>query len=88
MAIGSPLVKPGETPPGNVAASRASAICILVGSPALFELEYRILRKTKMAHSVCKSVAYAAVYQNTAIGFRPDRPISFHVCASDPNQIR
>jgi uncharacterized protein len=38
----------------NVATSRASALCILVGSPALFEPECRTPQQIKMANGFCR----------------------------------
>ncbi len=38
----------------NVATSRARALCILVGSPALFEPECRTPRQMKMADGFCR----------------------------------
>ena len=38
----------------NVATSRASALCILVGSPALFEPECRTPLQMKMANGFCR----------------------------------
>ena len=38
----------------NVATSRASAACILVGSPALFEPECRTPLQMKMANGFCR----------------------------------
>ena len=38
----------------NVATSRAKALCILVGSPALFEPECKSPRQMKMANGLCR----------------------------------
>ena len=38
----------------NVATSRAMAMCILVGSPALFEPDCRTPRQMKMANGFCR----------------------------------
>ena len=38
----------------NVATSRARALCLLVGSPALFEPECRTPRQMRMANGFCR----------------------------------
>ncbi len=43
----------------NVATSRAKALCILVGSPALFEPECRTPRQMKMANGFCRFLEMA-----------------------------
>jgi uncharacterized protein len=43
----------------NVATSRARALCILVGSPALFEPECRTPRQMKMANGFCRFLELA-----------------------------
>lgn len=43
----------------NVATSRALALCILVGSPALFEPECRTPRQMKMANGFCRYLELA-----------------------------
>lgn len=43
----------------NVATSRAKALCILVGSPALFEPECRTPRQMKMANGFCRYLELA-----------------------------
>ena len=43
----------------NVATSRALAMCILVGSPALFEPECRTPQQMKMANGFCRYLELA-----------------------------
>jgi uncharacterized protein len=43
----------------NVATSRAKAMCILVGSPALFEPECRSPKQMRMANGFCRYVEFA-----------------------------
>lgn len=43
----------------NVATSRALALCVLVGSPALFEPECRTPRQMKMANGFCRYLELA-----------------------------
>jgi uncharacterized protein len=43
----------------NVATSRARALCILVGSPALFEPECRTPRQMRMANGFCRYLELA-----------------------------
>ena len=38
----------------NVATSRARALCILVGSPALFEADCRTPRQMRLANGLCR----------------------------------
>ena len=38
----------------NVATSRAQALCILVGSPALFEPDCRTPRQMRLANGLCR----------------------------------
>jgi uncharacterized protein len=45
----------------NVATSRAKALCILVGSPALFEPECRTPRQMKLANGFCRYRELASV---------------------------
>jgi superfamily I DNA and/or RNA helicase len=45
----------------NVATSRARCICIIVGSPALFEPECRTPRQRKMANAFCRYLVLATV---------------------------
>jgi uncharacterized protein len=45
----------------NVATSRAKALCVLVGSPALFRPECRTPRQMKMANGFCRYRELAAV---------------------------
>ena len=45
----------------NVATSRARALCILVGSPALFSPECRSPRQMKMANGFCRYRELATV---------------------------
>ncbi|CAN5323536.1 TM0106 family RecB-like putative nuclease [soil metagenome] len=49
----------------NVATSRARALCILVGSPTLFEPECRTVRQMKMANGFCR---YLELAQTVAEG--------------------
>ena len=44
----------------NVATSRARALCVLVGSPALFEPECRTPKQMKMANGFCRYIELAA----------------------------
>ena len=43
----------------NVATSRARAVCILVGNPALFEPECRTPHQMKMANGFCRYLELA-----------------------------
>lgn len=45
----------------NVATSRAKAMCILVGNPALFEPECRAPRQMKMANGFCRYLELAQI---------------------------
>ena len=45
----------------NVATSRAKAMCILVGNPALFEPECRTPRQMKMANGFCRYLELAEI---------------------------
>jgi uncharacterized protein len=45
----------------NVATSRAKALCILVGSPALFEPECRTPRQMRRANGLCRYLELATV---------------------------
>jgi uncharacterized protein len=45
----------------NVATSRASALCVLVGSPALFEPECRTPRQMQRANGLCRYLELAGV---------------------------
>jgi uncharacterized protein len=45
----------------NVATSRARALCILVGSPALFQPECRTPRQMKMANGFCRYLELARI---------------------------
>jgi len=45
----------------NVATSRASALCVLVGSPALFEPECRTPRQMRPANGFCRYLELARV---------------------------
>ena len=47
----------------NVATSRALALCILVGNPALFEPECRTPRQMRMANAFCRYLELADVVQ-------------------------
>jgi hypothetical protein len=38
----------------NVATSRAKCVCIMVGSPALFEVECRTPRQAQLANAFCR----------------------------------
>jgi superfamily I DNA and/or RNA helicase len=42
----------------NVATSRAKCICIVVGSPALFEAECRTPRQMQLANAFCRYLAH------------------------------
>ena len=44
----------------NVATSRARALCILVGAPALFEPECRTVKQMKMANGFCRYLELAS----------------------------
>jgi predicted RecB family nuclease len=44
----------------NVATSRARAICVLVGSPAIFEAECRTPRQMQLANAFCRYLEMAA----------------------------
>ncbi len=62
---------PGDAPRGmeflynrfrfNVATSRARALCILVGSPALFRPECRTPRQMKLANGFCRFLELASI---------------------------
>jgi uncharacterized protein len=64
---------PGDAPRGmeflynrfrfNVATSRAQALCVLVGSPALFQPECRTPRQMKMANGFCRYRELATTVQ-------------------------
>ena len=43
----------------NVASSRARAICILIGSPAIFEAECRTPRQMQLANAFCRYLEMA-----------------------------
>ena len=43
----------------NVATSRARAICVLVGSPAIFEAECRTPRQMQLANAFCRYLEMA-----------------------------
>ena len=43
----------------NVATSRARAVCVLVGSPAIFELECRTSRQMQLANAFCRYLEMA-----------------------------
>jgi uncharacterized protein len=45
----------------NVATSRAKALCILVGNPALFRPECRTPRQMKMANGFCRYLELARI---------------------------
>jgi superfamily I DNA and/or RNA helicase len=45
----------------NVATSRARAICVLVGSPALFEAECRTPKQMKLANAFCRYLEMAPI---------------------------
>jgi uncharacterized protein len=45
----------------NVATSRARALCVLVGSPAVFEAECRTPRQMLLANAFCRYLEMAAV---------------------------
>jgi superfamily I DNA and/or RNA helicase len=45
----------------NVASSRARALCILVGSPAVFEPECRTARQMQLANAFCRYLEMATV---------------------------
>lgn len=45
----------------NVATSRAKSICILVGSPLLFEAESRTPRHMQLANAFCRFLEMATV---------------------------
>ena len=47
----------------NVATSRARALCILVGNPALFEPDCRSPRQMKMANGFCRYLELAEVIE-------------------------
>jgi uncharacterized protein len=47
----------------NVATSRAQALCVLVGSPALFRPECRTPRQMKMANGFCRYMELATVVE-------------------------
>jgi uncharacterized protein len=47
----------------NVATSRARALCILVGSPALFEPECRTPKQMKMANGFCRYIEIGTVIE-------------------------
>ena len=49
----------------NVATSRARALCILVGSPALFQPECRTPRQMRMANGLCRYRELASTLQLT-----------------------
>jgi hypothetical protein len=44
----------------NVATSRARAVCVLVGSPAIFEIECRTPRQMQLANAFCRYLEMAA----------------------------
>jgi uncharacterized protein len=44
----------------NVATSRARAICVLVGSPTIFEAECRTPRQMQLANAFCRYLEMAA----------------------------
>lgn len=50
----------------NVATSRARAVCILVGNPALFEPECRTPRQMRRANGLCRYLELAAVVHGYA----------------------
>jgi superfamily I DNA and/or RNA helicase len=43
----------------NVATSRARAVCVLVGSPAIFEIECRTPRQMQLANAFCRYLEMA-----------------------------
>jgi superfamily I DNA and/or RNA helicase len=45
----------------NVATSRARCVSILVGSPRVFEAEYRAPRQMQLANAFCRYLEMAAV---------------------------
>jgi uncharacterized protein len=45
----------------NVATSRARAICVLVGSPELFEAECRTPKQMKLANAFCRYLEMATM---------------------------
>lgn len=55
----------------NVATSRAKAMCILVGSPALFKPECHTPKQMKMANGFCRYLELCTEHSNPS-GFFPD----------------
>jgi uncharacterized protein len=55
----------------NVATSRARALCIIVGSPALFQPECRTPRQMKMANGFCRYLELAKTVETPRRGFHP-----------------
>jgi len=56
----------------NVATSRARCVCILVGSPELFEPECRTPEQMRMANAFCRYLEIArTVEHRTSLGARP-----------------
>ena len=60
----------------NVATSRAKALCILVGSPALFRPECKTPRQMKMANGFCRYLELARVVES------PTRPAEAQTAAT------
>lgn len=52
----------------NVATSRARALCILVGSPRLFEPECRSPRQMQLANALCRYLEMSQVLETMAVG--------------------
>jgi uncharacterized protein len=47
----------------NVATSRAKCVCILVGSPLVFEAECRTPRQMQLANAFCRYLEMATTIQ-------------------------
>jgi uncharacterized protein len=55
----------------NVATSRARAVCVLIGSPAVFEAECRTPRQMQLANAFCRYLEMADVMSAGKNGQRP-----------------
>ena len=47
----------------NVATSRAKCVCILVGSPSVFEAECRTPRQMQLANAFCRYLEMATIIE-------------------------
>jgi superfamily I DNA and/or RNA helicase len=61
----------------NVATSRARALCILVGSPRLFEPECRSPRQMQLANALCRYWE-----MSSELTVQPTRPPERHIARS------